>query len=52
MAFITTRVEQVDFWTRNVFEVPAGTGSGFVWDERGHIVTNFHVIAGRRRRPR
>ncbi|MEL7061383.1 MAG: trypsin-like peptidase domain-containing protein [Acidobacteriota bacterium] len=34
---------------RNAFslqplEMPAGTGSGFVWDERGHVVTNFHVI--------
>ncbi len=44
VAFITTQVEQVDFWTRNVFEVPAGTGSGFVWDELGHVVTNFHVV--------
>jgi len=44
VAFITTRVAQVDFWTRNVFEVPAGSGSGFVWDERGHVVTNFHVV--------
>jgi S1-C subfamily serine protease len=25
---------------------PAGQGSGFVWDDRGHIVTNFHVIRG------
>eukprot|EP00953_Heterococcus_sp_UTEX-ZZ885_P014855 8386-Heterococcus_DN1.PRE.2 len=25
-------------------EVPAGTGTGFVWDKQGHIVTNFHVI--------
>jgi S1-C subfamily serine protease len=44
VAFITTRIQQVDFWTRNVFEVPAGTGSGFLWDERGHVVTNFHVV--------
>jgi S1-C subfamily serine protease len=44
VAFITTRVEQVDFWTRNVFEVPAGSGSGFVWDDRGHVVTNYHVV--------
>jgi S1-C subfamily serine protease len=44
VAFITTQVQQVDFWTRNVFEVPAGTGSGFVWDDRGHVVTNFHVV--------
>jgi S1-C subfamily serine protease len=44
VAFITTQVARVDYWTRNVFEVPAGSGSGFVWDERGHVVTNFHVV--------
>ncbi len=22
-----------------------GTGSGFVWDDAGHIVTNYHVVA-------
>lgn len=27
-------------------EVPAGAGTGFVWDKKGHIVTNFHVIRG------
>lgn len=27
------------------FEIPDGTGSGFVWDTQGHIVTNFHVVA-------
>jgi S1-C subfamily serine protease len=27
-----------------VTEIPSGTGSGFVWDRNGHIVTNFHVI--------
>ena len=31
-------------WNLNVQQVPAGTGSGFVWDEDGHIVTNFHVV--------
>jgi S1-C subfamily serine protease len=44
VAYITTQVERVDYWSRNVFEVPAGSGSGFVWDERGHVVTNFHVV--------
>jgi S1-C subfamily serine protease len=29
-----------------VQEVPQGTGSGFIWDEDGHIVTNYHVIQG------
>ena len=28
-------------------EVPAGTGSGFLWDKLGHVVTNYHVVAGR-----
>jgi S1-C subfamily serine protease len=27
-------------------EIPQGTGSGFVWDGEGHIVTNYHVILG------
>ena len=27
-----------------VEQVPRGTGSGFIWDNKGHIVTNFHVI--------
>jgi S1-C subfamily serine protease len=46
VVYITTRTQQIDLWTRNVFEVPQGTGSGFVWDERGHVVTNFHVVQG------
>ncbi len=46
VVFITTRQRVADFWTRNVYTVPRGGGSGFVWDEAGHIVTNFHVIEG------
>ena len=30
----------------DVLQVQQGTGSGFVWDTTGHIVTNFHVIDG------
>jgi S1-C subfamily serine protease len=26
--------------------VPLGSGSGFVWDSEGHIVTNHHVVEG------
>ena len=33
-------------------EVPAGTGSGFVWDADGHVVTNYHVVASRGAVPR
>jgi len=35
---------RIDLFTRRVREVPRGMGSGFFWDERGHVVTNFHVI--------
>ena len=46
VVFIATAGEAIDPFTRNVFAVPRGTGSGFVWDERGHIVTNHHVLEG------
>ncbi len=41
---ITTTEPDNSPWTRNPHEVRRGTGSGFVWDELGHIVTNFHVV--------
>src|SRR5437867_639265 len=44
VVFITTRGLARDFTTRNVFEVPQGAGSGFIWDNAGHVVTNYHVI--------
>jgi S1-C subfamily serine protease len=27
-------------------ELELGTGTGFVWDQQGHVVTNFHVVQG------
>lgn len=44
VVFITTLSRYINPWTRNVREVPQGNGSGFVWDEHGHVVTNYHVI--------
>ncbi len=32
------------FFSSHKQEVPAGSGSGFVWDNDGHVITNFHVI--------
>ena len=45
MVYIDTVTQVINPWTRNLAQVRRGTGSGFVWDERGHIVTNYHVIA-------
>ena len=43
VVFIDTFAEQREAVSMNM-DVPQGTGSGFVWDDRGHIVTNYHVI--------
>ena len=46
VAYITTeRLERTGFFSA---EVAQGAGSGFVWDAAGHVVTNFHVLAGAR----
>jgi S1-C subfamily serine protease len=44
VVYITTLVYRRDFFTFNIFEIPQGTGSGFIWDQNGHVVTNYHVI--------
>lgn len=41
---ITALGYERDFFSLDVQQVPRGTGTGFVWDDKGHIVTNFHVI--------
>ncbi len=47
VVYITTTEERSrDFFGFDVVEVPAGSGTGFIWDEQGHVVTNFHVIQG------
>ena len=46
VVFISTRRRVVDYWSRNVLTVPKGTGSGFIWDDFGHLVTNYHVVEG------
>jgi S1-C subfamily serine protease len=44
VTYITNKRFQRDFFSFNVMEIPQGTGSGVLWDDKGHIVTNFHVI--------
>jgi S1-C subfamily serine protease len=35
-----------DFYDAQVYEVPRGAGTGFIWDKEGHLVSNFHVVYG------
>jgi len=44
VVFIKNAAVQWDWFSSNLYEVPRGAGSGFIWDDQGHIVTNFHVI--------
>ena len=43
VVYISTVTRRRDFFGR-AGEVPLSTGTGFVWDQDGHIVTNFHVV--------
>ena len=45
VVYISTVTRRRDLFGRSA-TVPQGTGTGFVWDDDGHIVTNFHVLQG------
>ncbi|WP_346837293.1 trypsin-like peptidase domain-containing protein [Microbulbifer sp. SAOS-129_SWC] len=49
VVFVTNEALVRDRWTLQLHTEPKGTGSGFVWDKDGHIVTNYHVIEGARK---
>jgi S1-C subfamily serine protease len=44
VVYITSLAVERDLLSANLLELPRGTGSGFIWDKHGYIVTNFHVI--------
>lgn len=44
VVYITSIAVRRNIFSLNVYEIPQGTGSGFIWDDDGRIVTNFHVI--------
>ncbi|MGE5609023.1 MAG: S1C family serine protease [Bacillota bacterium] len=44
VVYITTVASALNPWSLNIQEIPQGTGSGFIWDDAGDIITNFHVV--------
>tara|TARA_R110002072_G_scaffold104099_3_gene228431 strand:- start:487 stop:1587 length:1101 start_codon:yes stop_codon:yes gene_type:complete len=44
VVFVTNTQLRRQRFSLNVMEIPTGSGTGFIWDESGLIVTNFHVV--------
>src|SRR5690554_5642775 len=49
VVFVTNQQLVRNPGTLDLVTVPRGSGTGFVWDEQGYIVTNFHVLEGARK---
>lgn len=45
VVYITSIALRRGLFSLNAVEIPQGTGSGFIWDTDGRIVTNYHVIS-------
>jgi len=45
VVYVTSIAVRRGLFSLNAVEIPQGTGSGFVWDDKGRIVTNYHVIS-------
>ena len=42
VVFISIHQQVIDNLRMTTFDIPKGSGSGFIWDKDGHIVTNYH----------
>lgn len=45
VVYVTSIALRRSFFSFNAVEIPQGTGTGFLWDAKGRIVTNYHVIS-------
>ncbi len=48
VVYISTVKQVINPYTRDIREIPNGTGTGFIWDKQGHIITNYHVVKNHR----
>ena len=46
VVFVHNLRYQMNLFSRETQQIPQGIGSGFIWDNKGHIVTNHHVVNG------
>ena len=46
VVYVTNTALGRSIFSLDIMEIPRGSGTGFVWDRNGLIVTNFHVISG------
>ena len=46
VVFVTNERVRRSLRRLNLEKIPQNTGSGIIWDERGHVLTNYHVIQG------
>jgi len=49
VVFVTSLAQQTDFFNFRALEIPQGAGSGFIWDNNGYVVTNYHVMMNAQR---
>lgn len=48
VVFVTSKQLARDAYSFDLISIPRGSGTGFVWNDNGYIVTNFHVVEGAR----
>ncbi len=44
VVYISTIKHVINPYTLDIRAIPSGTGTGFIWDKKGHIITNYHVV--------
>jgi S1-C subfamily serine protease len=46
VVYVTNTALRRGLFSLDIMEIPRGSGTGFIWDGNGLVVTNYHVISG------